>query len=514
VQNSRERFQPATASVATPLVALVCFFMVVAVMAALSQAQAGPGPPIRLPAGPTYATLAGDSVFMLEHEFYDSAGKWHMCVPLRPCNSKNFDWGADSLTYDLYLRWQAAKDPSVLRLLRKLARTAKRWTPGAFGSSDNMMWDAVASVREYQATGSSLALADAEADLATLNNGQAGDGFAAGACPAIYYQWRYGSRDGAMKTLETDSNYVKAALLLYQVTRDRAYLTDAELRYAAIRRYYLSAGVPLYADFMIDNGTTCRPVSRFFLGSANGNMIWNGATLATDTGRTGYLRQAIATARAVAAHLRDGAGVYNGLFTDIDIGEPLVEAMYVLATTWHEGFARRWLIASAAAASADMNSRHEFGRFYDGPPPGGQVTSWEVNGGVALMIAAAGLDAGGRPADPWFWQGARWVPDDARLRGPSLKIRVTGRAIAIVGTIGDVCCRAGHAWVAVDGVPTFSRVGIWQNRSSPARRQTGQVLFAWRWHTAGRYTVTILPPAWNVLQGGTYFHMIGYLVVR
>jgi hypothetical protein len=471
----------------------------------------------RLAPGPSYATLARKSIFMLEHTFYSTAGRWHMCVPLRHrlCNTKNRDWGADALTYDLYLRWQVARDRSVVPLLAGLARTGIRWTPARFGSSDNMMWDAIAEVREYQVTGSRRALADAQAAMATLSAGPSG-GFAAGACPAISYQWRFGHRDSGLKTLETDSNYVKLALLLYEVTGIRADLRDAEARYAAIRRYYLSPAAPLYTDFVIDNGRACRAVPRIFLGSTNGNMIWAGATLASDTGRSAYLRQAIATARAVSAHLRDGAGSYNGLFTDIDIGEPLVEAMYTLATTCHQAFARHWLLTAASAASADVNSRYEFGRFYDGPPPASEVTSWAVNGGVALMTAAAGLDGTGRSADPAFWTNAVRVRDNlvlARPAGPTLPIRFTGRAIAILGTIGDVCCRAGHAWVAVDGARTFSDVGIWQNRSSPARRLRDQVLFAWRWRTAGPHTITILPASYNVLQGGTYFHMTGYLLV-
>jgi hypothetical protein len=40
------------------------------------------------------------------------------------------------------------------------------------------------------------------------------------------------------------------------------------------------------------------------------------------------------------------------------------------------------------------------------------------------------------------------------------------------------------------------------------------VLFAWRWPAGGPHTITIRPAVYNVLQGGAYFHMIGYLVVR
>jgi hypothetical protein len=496
------------------LAALIGCASLIAGVSILSRADAEPVK-LRHPlaSGPTYATLARKSIFMLEHTFYNGNGLWHMCVPLGVCNTKNMDWGSDSLTYDLFLRWQVARDPTVVPLLARLAHTAIRWRPAKSGSSDNMMWDAIAEVREYQVTGSKLALAKAETALARLNAGPSG-GFATGACPAINYQWPFGHRDAGMKTLETDSNYVKAALLLYQVTKNPSYLREAEVSYAAIRRYYLSPSVPLYTDFVVDNGKTCQAVPRIFLGSVNGNMIWAGATLATDTGHAAYLRDAIATARAVRDHLSDSAGIYNGMFADIDIGEPLIEAMYYLASTYHQGFARNWLLTNASAAGGAVNSLDAFGRFFGGPLPTGEVTSWAVNGGVALMTAAAALDSNGRTTDPGFWQHATWIPDDLTLAGANLPIYFTGQAIAIIGTIGDVCCRAGHAWVSVDGAPALSNIGIWQNRSSPSRRMTNQVLFAWRWPTGGPHTITIRPAVYNVLQGGAYFHMIGYLAVR
>jgi hypothetical protein len=510
VRIGRKHLRDATLSVIAALVGSVSLLVTCSIGTSAERALK---PHRRQLAGPTYASLAHKSIFMLEHTFYNGSGLWHMCVPLGVCNTKNKDWGSDSLTYDLYLRWQVAKDPTVVPLLARLAQTGIRWTPAKFGSSDNIMWDAIAEVREYQVTGSKLALAKGEAALAGLTAGRSA-GFATGACPAISYQWRFGHRGASMKTLETDSNYVKAALLLYQVTRNLAYLRDAELRYAAIRRYYLSPSAPLYTNFVIDNGKSCRAVPGIFLGSVNGNMIWSGATLAADTKHRFYLHEAIATARAVRDHLSDGVGIYNGLFADIDVGEPLIEAMYELATTYHQGFARNWLLTTASAASGAVNSRYEFGRFYDGPPPAGEVTSWAVNGGIALMTAAAALDPTGRPADPDFWNHAAWVRDNLSLTGANLPIHFTGRAMAIVGTIGSICCRAGHAWVAVDGAPTFSQVGIWQNRSSPSRRLNNQVLFAWRWRSAGPHTVTILRASYNPLQGGAYFHMAGYLVVR
>src|SRR5260370_28394136 len=110
-------------------------------------------------------------------------------------------------------------------------------------------------------------------------------------------------------------------------------------------------------------------------------MIWAGATCATDTGHAAYLSDAIATARAVRDHLSDSAGIYNGMFADIDIGEPLIEAMYYLASTYHQGFARNWLLTNASPAGGAVNSLNAFGRVFRRPLPPPQVTSMAAKRG-------------------------------------------------------------------------------------------------------------------------------------
>ena len=459
-----------------------------------------------------YPTLATRAIRMLETNFYNGTGEWHMCVPKQPCNTKNRDWGADALTNILAFRWKLTRDRTVLPLVQRLIQTSHSYAPNQPGSSDTAMWDAVADVREYQVTGSKLALHKAEAAFTWLTSPQQA-GFATGACPSVDYQWTDRQR-GDLKTLETGSNYVKAAILLYEATDRRAYLTDAQREYAISRKYFLSTSVPLYTTYIVDNGVTCHRLPGRYFASVNGNMIWSGAELARLTGRRAYRIQAIATARAVATHLNDSAGVFADLQADNDIVEPLIEAMYKLAATDHQRFARRWLLTAASAAGADMTPAGAFGRFFDGPPPTGMVTAWQTSGGVALMQAAAALDFTGAPAHPGFWRHATLVRQARTLTGPKLTITFTGQAIALIGTIGAHCCSLGHARVLVDGVRTFNQTGIWQDRSSPSVKQPGQVLFAWRWRTAGRHTITILPAQYNQIEGGTFFAMTGYLVVR
>src|SRR5215471_16983485 len=116
---------------------------------------------------PSYRALATRSARMLETTFYNGLGLWRMCDPAI-CNTKNRDWGADALTNLLSFRWLISYDRSVLPVLRTLTQTARYWAPGEPASSDSVMWDAVAEARLYQATGSKVALAKAEAALKWL----------------------------------------------------------------------------------------------------------------------------------------------------------------------------------------------------------------------------------------------------------------------------------------------------------------------------------------------------------
>ncbi len=460
---------------------------------------------------PTYAALAARAAVTLERRYYDGAGKWNICLPRR-CGVGNIDWGADSMTYALYLHWTFTGDKRVRRIMSALTQTAYPWPPDTYSSSDVPAWDAIADVREYQVTGNPDAMSKAEAAFRFVATGRAAS-FQAGACPGIQYQLP-GGRPTMLKTLESGSNYVKAALLLYQVTRDRGYLRAAQAQYAAIRRYYLSPGVPLYTVYVFDNGRSCAQAPARYFGSVNGNMIWAGSDLARITGRHAYLDQAIATARAVARHLGDATGVYADLQAENDVGEPLIEAMYDLARFAHQGFARAWLLRAASAAASDVNPAGAYGRFFGGPPPRAPVTVWQVNGGLALELAAGALDPRGHPASPPFWAHAVFVRHDLRLTSLPVGFTFTGRAVAIIGTIGEHCCESGHARLYLDGTQTFDQTGIWQDKSSSGRSLPGTVLFAWRWPAAGRHTIQIRAGLANAKEGISFFHMTGYYLVR
>jgi hypothetical protein len=459
----------------------------------------------------SYTTLAARAIRMLETRYYNGTGEWHMCVPVI-CNTKNRDWGADSLTYTLYFYWQLSHNATVQPIVSALATTAHLYQAADVGTSDVAMWDSVAMAREYQVTGDPAALAKSEAAFRWVDSLRSKD-FARGACPVIDYQLPGGGTSD-LKTLETGSNYIKAALLLYQLTHNISYLGKAETKYTDVRQYFLAPTVPLYTTYIFDHGSLCRQLGGRYYASVNGNMIWAGDALARITGIQGYLDQAIQTARAVAQHLSDNAGVYADLQADNDVVEPLIEAMYNLAVLDHQAFARKWLLTAASAAGADVTPDGAYGRFFDGPPPRGLATAWQLNGGIAVTIAAAALDPHGAPADPGFWQRAPFVADNQRLANSPIRITFTGRAIAIMGALGDVCCQAGHARVFIDGQETFDRTGIWQDKTSASRRLPDEVLFAWRWKAPGLHTIEISPGIPNAMEGGSFFHMIGYYLVK
>jgi hypothetical protein len=238
-------------------------------------------------------------------------------------------------------------------------------------------------------------------------------------------------------------------------------------------------------------------------------MIWNGLELARDTKKARYLGQAEASAKAVVQKLSDPAGVFADLQAENDIVEPLVEAMYGLATHEHAGFARQWILTNAAAALSGRAPSGAFGRFFDGPPPR-TTTVWQSNGGLAVVIAAAALDPAGRVPNDDAWAPARYVPD--RITKAPASVTFTGQAIAFYGTLGEVCCQPGHARVFVDGVETFDHTGIWQNKSSLGEAIPRTVLFAWRWPHPGVHTIRFEPGLANGKEGGPFLDLQGYLV--
>jgi len=471
--------------------------------------------PVALNAGrtdgsPTYGILATDAIGTLLRSYYNGNGLWRDCPQTR-CWVHNSDWGSDSLTNTLYLRWKTARDPSVAPVLAALSRTARRYPPPCDGPrcvlwSDAPLWDSVAALREHEVDReNAAALAKAVAAFRAVE----GSGvYGLGACPEIRYQRPFGRGDH-LKTLETDSNGVKAALLLFDATHDAQYLQVAVARYDAIRRHFMDPEMSLYSVYVFDDGRRCVQVPHRFFASVNGNMIWNGVALYHATGDETYRDEALGTARAVTRRLSDPSGAFMNMQAENDLAEPLIEAMLVLAAQENVDFARSWLLANASAAYSARKPDGTYGRFFGGPPPEAPVTAWQTSGGFASQVAAAALEPHGTPR-PAAWQAAVFVPHPI-TRLPAT-IRFEGSGFALIGTIGDVCCQPGHARIIVDQVETVDRTGAWQNKSTSGRRFPNSVLFALSWPAGGHHEVTLLPGIYNAKEGGPFLHAAGYFV--
>jgi hypothetical protein len=477
-------------------------------------AMAPPPAPRAHPVGPTFAAAGRKAMATLLYRFYAGNGSWRACASPR-CPTGNVDWGYDSLTYTLALRADDSYDTRVRPRLKALAASARTYpapcdqvsTPCPFWS-DVPEWDAVALADEYLLTGDPVALAKAQAAFEFVAGSSV---FALGACPSIPYQ-KPGGGENHLKTLETEANAVKAALLLYRATHNQAYLASALAGYRAVRTYFLDPQVPLYSVYVFDDGQSCTQLPHRYFASVNGDMIWSGVELYKDTGDNTYLLQAIKTANSVQTYLSDSRGVFANLQAENDVVEPLVEGMYALAVRNHR-LPRHWLLTNAAAALSARVKDGSFGRFFDGPPPATTVTAWQTNGGLALEIAAANI-APNQVIDgsPRRWAAATFVRHPIAALPATLRFR--GSGIAVLGTLGEQCCEGGHARVLVDGHETFDRSGIWQNKSSSHMTIPGTILFSWRWRTAGRHTLTFLPGADNAKEGQSFLHLVGYRLLR
>ena len=322
---------------------------------------------------------------------------------------------------------------------------------------------------------------------------------------------RPNAESGGLKTLETAANLTLAAALLAERTGDARYRDDAERLYAAVRTRFFDADAGLYTVYVFDDGRRCAALPHRFFASVNGTMIEAGLALSRVAHVGRYAADARATAHAVR-RLDDARGVFADLQAENDIVEPLVVAMFELARDG-DAFAAAWIARNAAAAAHARRADGSYGRFFDGPPPSGTVTQWQVNGGLALATAAGGLAAGADAAASGArgWAGARGLAVGV-VRLPAT-VRFRGSGVALIGTLGERCCEAGRAGVVVDGTPAFDATGIWQNKSSVGRALPGTVLFAWRWPGPGDHAIRLVPDAANPKEGGPFVDLRRVIVL-
>ena len=385
-----------------------------------------------LPTSPStfnFTQMGNNGVTTLERTFYKGSGLWYTSANATggTGGTSSQDWGVDSMIYALFLRWTTTADSSVPPIMAAMQSTSTNYIGNTTSWSDVPMWDSIADSREYQVLSATnqpslaaTALARAKAAFDYVDADPAGQGFASGACRTIDYQLPLHG-GGGLKTLETDSNYIKAALELYQETGVSSYLAKAEDKYSAVRAYFLDPALALYTVYVFDDGSTCTQVARQFFSSVNGNMLWNSYRLGSVTGNSSYTKDAIATLNAIVSTLSDQAGIFESLQQENDSTEEMVEAMWSLATSGDSLLAptaTAWIEANATAAGSSITANGLYDRFYGGiaplvtkPPLGAptNVTAWQSAGGLALAIAASDIDGNGIP-NTTYWNGAVGSP--------------------------------------------------------------------------------------------------------
>ncbi|HEX4622407.1 MAG TPA: hypothetical protein VH208_12660 [Myxococcaceae bacterium] len=482
----------------------------------LVLAGCGPGGPVLhppLPPATTFGDYSAQVALALEQDLWAGGGHWHSCEG--GCGRGNRDWGNDSLTFTLFMRWNATHDPSLVPLFQELENSATDYVGLTCNGidcpdwSDMPAWDAVAAERDFEVTGDAHALQIALDAYRHVSDASA---YAQGACPDILYQ-RAGGGGGGLKTLETESNLIKAALLLFQRTGRPDLLLDAKTRYAAVRQHYLDPHLPLYTTYLFDDGKQCTPLPGRFFASVNGNMAWNGFALQEATGDPTFGVEALATLGQWDVQLSDNRGVYANLEADNDVSEPLIEAMLEQAARDRPpSFARDWIHRNAEAAIRNARvPQGLYGRFFDGPQPPAAINDWQTNGGLALAVAAATLEPDYVVAPGSDWDNAQSVSQEISALPASLSF--TGSGIALLGTLGEECCESGHASLSVDGAPTVDATGIWQNKSATGRSFDDAVLFAWQWRQSGSHVLTFDVPDTNAKEGGPFLHVRRYLLI-
>jgi hypothetical protein len=533
----------------------------------------------------TFAQASDAAFTTLITEFYNSndsrtdGSYWNYVWPHDVSSSSRTDWIADTGTYLLAflysLNSNGNNSQTISSAMMNLNEGGPDYSPcttvagTCVHKSDVTQWDAVAAMRELSVIGNVPTVAGS---LVTTLSRAIDDfnyldgapynvtdvGFAYGACPSINYQ-QSGGDGNQVKTLETDSNYIKTAILLSQYYASlgnvsnypslaQNYLNKAVSKYQAVKNYFADTtvgGIPsLYTVYLIDNGKSCAQIPQRFYASVNGIMIWNGwelASMVTDVTGANYSSDAIATAKAVVANLSDSMGIYENLEAGCDVAEPLVESMYLLATdpVNPQAFAKAWILSNAGIVAANVRSDGTYSRLLGGPATSRTNSASDLlsaAGGFALVMAAGAMS----PNEGAFispWSTATYIdvtsqPSGAALNDSSppaswpVTLSFTGHGIALIGTRGEISGDnllddvQGHARVFIDGVETADKTGIWQSRGvsnsvSPSPFNN-DVLFAWQWPSgspAMLHTIAIQPGVYNVKEGGAFIHVVGYYVI-
>ena len=131
------------------------------IAALIVVASCSPGHGSGSPGTPTetFRQTSDDALQAMETVFYQD-GNWELCVPTQCGILKydDFDWGADSLTAALYLRWSIDGDSDIPPMMTRLDANGATYGTCTASScptwSDVPLWDSIAASHEHLVLGS------------------------------------------------------------------------------------------------------------------------------------------------------------------------------------------------------------------------------------------------------------------------------------------------------------------------------------------------------------------------
>lgn len=181
------------------------------------------------------------------------------------------------------------------------------YLPAPLGTGGDVYYDdnavvALTQLDQYEATGDRRLLKRAERVVPVVS--RAWDGDTAKSCPGGM-DW-YDSPANTIRATNVTALSAQLAARLYEHTRDRAYLRKAEQWYGWV--YSCMRKAPgLYLNDRGDDGSVNETLWTY----NSGAMIGTATALYRGTGRTAYLKKAVADARGSLAYWTEGSRLHD-----------------------------------------------------------------------------------------------------------------------------------------------------------------------------------------------------------
>jgi len=241
---------------------------------------------------------------------------------------------------------------------------------------DDMLWMIIALIKGYNVTGEKAYLDTAISGLDFVWE----DAYDP-AVGAIKWSWKDGSR-AYMAT--SNYPYIIAAMMLYNITRDQAYLDKAKKIYSWTRNNLFRPATGRVADHVVENDPPGFEDYTYNQGTCIGANI----LLFKATGEATYLNDAI----KAADYTKNNMSNVNGILVAEDYGErgvfKAIFAQYIYELIYDMGQKQYlpWIMSNIASAWFNRDSQRNLMYLnYTVPTPTSVIKAYEACSGVAFM---------------------------------------------------------------------------------------------------------------------------------